>query len=254
MQQPAYFTRYENLVMSRDERGVVEVRWHSNGGPLKWDARSHREFVDAFYDIGRDRRNRVVILTGTGDEWLVQVDREGMAELAQPWVWSRIFLDGRRIMENLLDIEAPVICAINGPARLHTELALLCDTVLCTPATVFQDRHLEWGIVPGDGVHIVWPAVLGPVRGRHFLMHSQKIDAQEALRLGVVNEILPQEKLMARARELAAALAARPTLALRYSRVLFSEPFKRLVRADAGFGLALEGLSAAGLGDKGVPQ
>lgn len=250
---PDYFSRYPNLAMQRDANGVLLVRMHSNQGSVVWDAVTHRDFVDAFHDISRDRRTRAVVLTGTADEWMVRIDREGMSALGLPWVWNRINLDGRKMLNNLLDIEVPMICAINGPARLHTELALLCDIVLCTPDTVFQDRHLEWGIVPGDGVQIVWPAVLGPSRGRYFLLTSQQLGAEEALRLGVVSEILAREALLPRALELATRLATLPALAARYSRVLFTQPYRRLLADDAGLGLALEGLSAAALVQGGVP-
>ena len=250
---PDYFHRYANLAMQRDAAGVLTVRMHSHNGPIVWDAVSHREFTDAFHDISRDRRNRAVILTGTADEWMVKIDREGMGALGTPWVWNRVNLDGRKVLSNLLDIEVPMIAAVNGPARVHSELALLCDIVLCTPDTVFQDRHLEWGIVPGDGVHIVWPAVLGPSRGRYFLLTGPRIGADEALRLGVVSEVHPREQLLARAQQLGAQMAALPALAARYSRVLFTQPYRRLLADDAGYGLALEGLSAAALAQGGVP-
>lgn len=247
MSEPSYFTRFPNLAMQRDAAGVLTLRMHSDGGPVLWNGVTHRDFADAFYEIGRDRRNRAIVFTGTGDEWMVQIDRAGMVELAQPWVWNRIYLDGKKMLENLLDIEVPIIAALNGPARLHSELALLCDVILCQPDTVFQDRHLEWGLVPGDGVHIVWPALLGPTRGRYFLMTGQKIGANEALRLGVVNEVLAKDELLPRAQALAAQFAAMPPLAVRYARALFARRYKQLLHEDLGYGLALEGLSAAGL-------
>jgi enoyl-CoA hydratase/carnithine racemase len=253
MSAPEYFSRYDNLHMSRDEAGVLLLRMHSDNGPIVWNGKTHREFVDAFHDIGRDRRNRAVVLTGTGEEWMVKIDAAGMKEMSQPWVWHRVNLDGRKMLENLLDIEVPMVAAINGPARLHSELALMCDALVCTPDAVFQDRHLEWGLVPGDGVHIVWPAVLGPTRGRYFLMTGQKLYAQQALALGVANEIVPHERLLPRALELATQFAKLPTLAARYSRLLFSRRYKQLLLEDGGFGLALEGLSAAGLEPGAVP-
>lgn len=253
MSTPEYFSRYDNLHMSRDESGVLLLRMHSDGGPLVWNGKSHREFADAFHDISRDRRNRAVVLTGTDGEWMERIDHQGLKEMSQPWVWNRVMMDGRKLLENLLDIEVPMVAAINGPARLHSELALLCDALLCSEDAVFQDRHLEWGLVPGDGVHIVWPAVLGPSRGRYFLMTGQKLDARQALQLGVANEVLPGHLLLARAMELATQFARLPTLAARYSRLLFARRYKQLLLEDGGYGLALEGLSAAGLEPGAVP-
>jgi len=98
--------------------------------------------------------------------------------------------------------------------------------------------------VPGDGVHIVWPLVLGVNRGRYFLLTGQKISAQEALTLGVVNEVLPRDGVLPRAWELAEHIAKRPTLAIRYARVAMTQTLKRMMLDDLGYGLALEGLGA----------
>ena len=72
---------------------------------------------------------------------------------------------------NILDIKVPLIAAVNGPVRLHSEYILLADIVLATPSAVFQDKpHFEFGIVPGDGVNLLWPEVIGSVRGRYFIL------------------------------------------------------------------------------------
>jgi enoyl-CoA hydratase/carnithine racemase len=121
----------------------------------------------------------------------------------------------------------------------------------------WQMQRDELGILevrlhtPGDGVHVLWPHVLGPVRGRYFLATQQKIAADEALRLGVVNEVLTPDALMPRARALARQLAALPTLTLRYMRVATAQRLKELVVHEVGHGLALQGLSGAALGNPG---
>jgi enoyl-CoA hydratase/carnithine racemase len=93
--------------------------------------------------------------------------------------------------------------------------------------------------------------VLGPVRGRYFLATQQKIAADEALRLGVVNEVLPPAGLMPRAWALAQQLAQLPTLTLRYMRVATAQRLKEMVVREVGHGLALQGLSGAALGNPG---
>jgi enoyl-CoA hydratase/carnithine racemase len=245
---PSYFEQFPNLAMSRDTNGVLEVRFHSNGGPLVFTGQTHTDLVDAFYAISRDRANQVVILTGTGDEWIAQIDFASLGDVTNPRVWDQIYWEGKKVLQNLLDIEVPVIAAINGPALLHSEYALLCDIILASETAVFQDMpHLNGGIVPGDGVHVVWPLVLGPQRGRYFLLTQQRLSAQESLSLGVVNEVLPADQLLPRARELAAQIARIPFLTRRYTRVALTQRLKRQILDDVGYGLALEGISATDL-------
>jgi enoyl-CoA hydratase/carnithine racemase len=253
--QPDYFTKYAQMHMERDEDGVLEIRFHTNGGECRFGPRTHQNFVDAFYDISRDPDTRVVIMTGTGDNWIAEFDESQAVEsddFTVPRNWDRVYWEGKKVLQNLLDIDVPVIAAVNGPALVHSEYILTCDIVLAAETAVFQDMpHLNFRLVPGDGVHVLWPHVLGAVRGRYFLLTQQKLGAEEALRLGVVNEVLAPGDLMTRARALAKHLARLPTLTLRYSRVALTQRLKLLLAQELGYGLALQGLSGAALGNPG---
>ena len=242
----SYATKYSSIHMRR-ENGILEMRFHTNDGPLRWGLIPHGELPDAFADVARDRDNRVVILTGTGDEFSGVRATPGAGSI-NPGITSnefdRVHWEGRALLMNLLSIEVPVISAINGPAWRHGEIPLLSDIVLASDTTQFQDSaHFPNGLVPGDGMHIVMPMLLGMNRGRYFLLTGQTISAQEAKELGLVAEVLPQDKVLARAWEHAEILTKRPTLLLRYTRLMFAEYIRKRLQDLLGYGLAMEGLA-----------
>ena len=82
--QPAYFTTYSSLKMTRSALGVLVVEFHTNGGPLTFTARDHTDFVDAFYRIAQDRANKIVILTGAGGEFIPGIDFPSFGNVADP--------------------------------------------------------------------------------------------------------------------------------------------------------------------------
>jgi enoyl-CoA hydratase/carnithine racemase len=242
-----YRNAFAHARLARNPNGVLEVALHTNGGKLIFDGHTHEEFVELFHDIGEDRGNRVVILTGTGDAFMDTISPDGF-DFSSPSGYDKILREGRKVLSNILDIEVPMITALNGPVLLHSEYALLTDIIIATPLTVFQDKpHFDFGIVPGDGVNLLWPEVIGSIRGRYFILTRQVLDAETARTFGVINEIVPAEALLARAHEIADEIASLPPLTSRYTRIALTQRLRRLIDQGVGYSLALEGISAADL-------
>jgi len=249
MELADYQHRFKTAVVDRDGAGVLTIRLTSWDGPLVWGAVPHRELADLFGAVATDRANRVVVLTGTGATFVVlpDVGPGGLARGAMGATgWDEVIREGHRLISNLLDVEVPVIAAVNGPVAVHSELAVLADIVLCTETTYFQDAaHFIGGLVPGDGMQIIWPMLLGPNRGRSFLLTGEQLSATEAHQRGVVAEVLPTaDAVLARAHELAASMAGTNPMLLRNTRAVLTRPIKRAVAEDLHLGLGLEALTA----------
>ena len=240
-----YSDKYQSIKMER-RNGILQMTFHTDNGPLHWGGVPHTEFSQVFVDVGSDPENRIIIMTGTGDIFTGPPGTASGTPKRSPREWDQTYWEGKRILTSLLDIEVPMISAINGPALRHSEIPLLCDIVLASDNAAFQDSgHFMSGLVPGDGMHIVYPLLLGLNRGRYFLLTGQRIEAEEAKTLGLVNEVLPPAELLPRAWELAEQMAKQSDLVLRYSRVALTLVVKRQIHDLLGYGLALEGLGSA---------
>jgi 6-oxocamphor hydrolase len=240
-----YAESYRNIRFERRD-GILQVTLHTNGGPMQWGADPgciHEQLGHAFYDIAHDRENTVMILTGTGKAFCKDRNAREYTETYSADYWYRISREGRDMLMNLLEIDVPVISAVNGPALIHSELAVLADVVLAADTAVFRDSHMGIGVVPGDGCHSVWNLLLGHSRGHYYLLTSETMSVEDAHRFGIVHEILSPAQVLPRAWEIATRLAANPIHSLRYTRLLFTQPLKEAFQRDLAFGLALEGLS-----------
>lgn len=236
-----YTNKYSTVKLVREEDGILLMTFHTDGGALRWSAVAHREFSEVFHDIANDPENKVVIMTGAGDEFTGPRPPSGPKYSRPAAVWDRTFFEGRNLLMNLLSIEVPMISVVNGPALRHSELPLLCDIVIATENACFEDSgHFQGGLVPGDGVNVVYPLLLGLNRARYFLFTGQSIDAQKALELGLVNEVLPKGAAMERAMELARNLAEFPDMHRKYTRLILTEALKRSLQEHLGYSLMLE--------------
>src|SRR2546422_686334 len=122
----SYRDKYENLRMKR-ENSILEVTLHTRGGPLVFNGYVHEALVRAFRDIGDDPENHVVILTGTGNEFCAQISPEGF-DFFTPTGYDKVLREGTKVLENILDIEVPMIAARSEEhtSELQSRLHLVC--------------------------------------------------------------------------------------------------------------------------------
>ncbi len=174
----------EHYKMERRPDGVILVQAHTLGGPIQLSVQNHRSLGQMLKTVGADPRNELLILTGSGPEFMMDSDPQGF-ELEEEdmayWAYEYAYKDGRINVSALVnDLEIPTIGVLNGPG-FHTEICLMCDISLCAEDAVIYDLHYDIGSVPGDGIHSCFQELLGVKRAAYALLTGEAIDARKPL-------------------------------------------------------------------------
>jgi enoyl-CoA hydratase/carnithine racemase len=185
------------------------------------------ELVQALHDLHLERAVRAVVLAGAGSAFCAGMDLTEMLQTSRSpdahVQWYNDAVAYRDLVEQMLRFPKPLIAAVQGPALAGgLGLVLACDYVLAAPEAVFGLPEPRRGIVAG----MVAPLVLfrlGGSQAARLLVFASTIDAAEAQRIGLCHEILPGERLWARANELAADAARSAPEAVRLSKQLLNE-------------------------------
>jgi enoyl-CoA hydratase/carnithine racemase len=248
MATPEYFDKYENLAFSRDEFGVLLVRFHTNGGSIVFNERTHEDLPVALEEMSLDKDNQALVLTGSGDSFMDQIDGPSLGEIFKPLVWEKIRTEGSKVLQRFLDLPMPMVGVANGPATVHSEYLLLADIHIASERATYGDQpHPAFGITGGDGVHVAWEEVAGTARAKWLLWTGESIDARTAMDWGVVSEVVPHDRAVDRGIEIARSLAAKPALYRALQKQTLNLNLRRRIVGDVPVGMALEGLTAADL-------
>ena len=242
-----YSERFKDFYkMTRREDGVLLVEAHTNGGPVQLSVENHRSLGQMLKTVGADPPNEVLILTGSGPDFMMASDPSGFAlEEAdmEYWAYEYAYKDGRINVSALVnDLEIPTIGLMNGPG-FHSEIVLMCDITLAAEGATIFDLHYDIGSVPADGIHNAFQELLGVKRAAYALLTGQAITAEQALEWGMVNEVVPRERLISRAYEIADHIMTQPRIVRRLTTQIVRRPWKqRIVNdLDGGFGIQMFG-------------
>ena len=236
----------DHYKLERRADGVLLVQAHTAGGPIQLSVENHRSLGQLFKTVGADPENEIMIFTGSGQEFMMDSDPEGFKleeENLEDWAYEYAYKDGRINVSSLVnDLEIPTIGALNGPG-FHTEICLMCDISLCTEDTVIFDLHYDIGSVPADGIHTCFQELLGVKRAAYALLTGQAIDAKTALEYGLVNEVVPRDKLIERAYRIADHIMTQPRTTRRLTTQIVRRPWRQRITndLDGGFGIQMFG-------------
>ena len=239
-----YREKYATYFKLERQNGILQVQMHTNGGPVMYGLPIHNAWSQLWLDIGNDPDNEVLIFGGTGDKWIGGFDpdfaAQSLHEMPADAFYDQIYSDATKLLEAFIfNIDIPTIACINGPG-LHTEFALLCDITLCAEHAELFDPHFQFHLVPGDGQGLTFQELMGLKRAAYYLYTSEKINAQMAKEMGLVNEVLPLDRLLPRAREIAEKIMQKPRAIRRLTSAVLRRQWKRRLVQDLGFHIAHE--------------
>jgi len=258
-----YSERFSAFFSMKRKDGIIHVRHHAENDPDKeafWHYGIHKGWGQLFKLIGQDPENEVLIISGTGKEFLTGMDPENIkgnqnARVDDPRLYLEqmypMYRDGSDLIYNVVnDLHIPTIGVLNGPSVGHTEFPLLCDLTLITDKTILHDGHYSAGVVPGDGQHMIFDYLVGTKRANYMAYMGKSIDPQTALDWGMVNEVLPQDKIIDRAWEIAEQIMKQERTVRRLSHDMMREPLRQYITKFFPQQFALEWWGSADLAGK----
>ena len=236
----------DTMSLRRDGHVLTVTIDHPDSSLNAVDGRLHRDFANLFNllkrgndDIVRDAR--AIVLAGNGPAFSAGGDMDWFPSLRSPEKLNDLRREAKQIIWDQLDVEAPLICALNGPAvGLGASIALMCDVIVMADTAVLIDPHVQVGLVAGDGGAAIWPLMLGPHAAKRHLMLGQPLTAAEALRLGVAAEVCAAGRADDVARTWADRIAAQPPFAVQGTKLSVNQQLKQSLLTAFDFSTAME--------------
>ncbi len=205
------------------------------------DGQMHDELTQLFPVLQAEREARCIVLTGSGPTFSAGGDFDWFPTLQEPGHLEPLRQDGKNLIWDMLDVQVPIVAAVNGHAMgLGASIALLCDVIFVAESARIGDPHVKVGIVAGDGGTVAWPLAVGPALAKQYLLTGDPISATEAHRIGLVNFVAPDEECLDQAIGFARRIAANAPMAVQYTKIAANKLLKDAANTAFDVATALE--------------
>ncbi len=229
------------FTLTRDGQVLEVVLRHPTSPVNAVDAMLHHEFGELFRALKREREARAIVLVGEGKAFSAGGDFGWFPELRNMAALDELRRDAKQMIWDLLDVEVPIVCGLNGSAAgLGASIALLCDVIVMSERAVIIDPHVNVGLVAGDGGAAIWPLLLGPLAAKRHLLLGDPLTAVDAERLGVASEVCAPAVVRERAMAWAHRIAAQPPLAAKGTKQAINAQLKQALLTSFDLSAALE--------------
>jgi enoyl-CoA hydratase len=200
----------------------------------------HSELSTVFVHLRADEPTRVVVLTGAGEEFCRGGDTNP-SRAYQTRTGLTPIQEARAIVESMLDLEKPVVAAVNGNAQgVGATLASLADIAFMADDAILGDGHVLRNLPPGNGPTALWPLLVGLNRAKQLLMEGEMITAGRAAELGLIHSAMPRAEVLPAATALARRWASGDMFALQATKVAINATAKVILQSVFPLALALE--------------
>jgi enoyl-CoA hydratase len=214
------YAEYQHLLFEHRPNGVVVITINRPERMNATNDRLHWELTKVWLTLDADPAARVAVITGAGRAFSAGGDLDMVdANSRDPKRLAQTVREASDIVYNLINLDKPVISAINGVAvGAGLVVALLSDISIMSETARITDGHTRLGVVAGDHAAIVWPLLCGMAKAKYYLLTCDFIDGKEAERIGLVSLCVPPAELMPKALEVADKLAGGAQQAIRWTK------------------------------------
>jgi enoyl-CoA hydratase len=202
----------------------------------------HRGLAALFPQIDADVEARAVVLTGNGKAFSAGGDFTYLDELTRDQDHrTETLAHGRQIVTGMVGCRVPIVAAVNGPAvGLGCSLVALSDIVYMAESTHLADPHVLMGLVAADGGPVTWPLMISLQLAKEYALTGDRIPAQRAAQIGLVNHVCPDDEVVDQAMACAHRIAALPRRAVEDTKRILNLHLERAVVATLDFALSAE--------------